>query len=324
VHIPDNRAIRDRDVSVRKVLATNEISPDGVECELNNLNGFVGMLEARNSALDSPYCPSCVYGIDFSGAKKAGTKIWIATATIVRDTLKIEDCLQAKDLPSSATERGQCLGALRHFISTRKACAFGLDFPFGLPNILVEANSWEEFILSFSNRYPGPEEFRDTCWVAAGNRELRRDTDKVSRTPFSPYNRRLYRQTYYGIHDVLAPLVREQLVYVLPMQKASPGRPWLFEVCPASTLQQMGLRLTYKGGSKANSAARVRILKGIEATSAMVIQTSALRSRTLDDRYGDALDSVIAAFTTFRALRNLAPSFVPRTDAYALEGYVYV
>jgi len=50
------------------VLGTNEISPDGVEYERKNLNGFVGMLKARNSVLDPPYRPTCVYGIDFSGA----------------------------------------------------------------------------------------------------------------------------------------------------------------------------------------------------------------------------------------------------------------
>jgi len=312
-------------VSVSKVLGTNEISPDGVECERNNLNGFVGMLKARNSALDSPYRPSCVYGVDFSGAKKAGTKIWIASATIVRDALKIEDCGQAKDLPGSATERDQCLGALRHLISTQKACAFGLDFPFGLPSVLVEVNSWEEFVLSFSNRYPGPKEFRDACWVAAGNRELKRDTDKVSQTPFSPYNRRLYRQTYYGIRDVLAPLVRDQLACVLPMQRTSPGKPWLFEVCPASTLKQIiGPHLQYKGSSKKNSAGRARILERIKETGALLIQTSALRSKILDDPDGDALDSVIAAFATFRALRNLARFSVQGSDSYVLEGYVYV
>jgi len=153
------------------------------------------MLKAGNSALDSLCLPSRVYGVDFSGAKKAGTKIWIASATIVGDALEIEDCCQAKDLPGSAAERDQCLGALRHFISAQKTCAFGLDFPFGLPKKVVKANSWEEFVLSFSNHYPDPEQFREICWVAAGNCEERRETDRISQTPFSPYNRRLYRQT---------------------------------------------------------------------------------------------------------------------------------
>ena len=69
---------------------------------------------------------------------------------------------------------------------------------------------------------------------------------------------------------------------------------------------------------------RARIIKGIEETGALLIQTSALRSKILDDPDGDALDSVIAAFATFWALRNLAHSSVQESDSYALEGYVYV
>jgi hypothetical protein len=69
---------------------------------------------------------------------------------------------------------------------------------------------------------------------------------------------------------------------------------------------------------------RARIIKGIEETGTILIETSALRSKILDDRDGDALDSVIAAFTTFRALRNLACHSVSRTSTYVLEGYVYV
>ena len=283
------------------------------------------MLKAKDLKRDLTCLPSKVYGVDFSGAKKAGSRIWIASALIIRNVLKIEDCFQAKDLPGSATERDSCLQALCHFISSQKTCAFGLDFPFSLPGKLVEANKWEEFVLSFSNRYPDPEEFRGMCLVAADNRELRRVTDKLSHTPFSPYNLRLYRQTYYGIRNVLVPLVRDQLVYVMPMQSTLPGKPWLFEVCPASTLKSINLYLLpYKRADKESRLNRARIIKGVVETGAILIESSALRSKIIDDRNGDALDSVIAAFATFRAFSNLGSSPVPETDPYKLEGYVYV
>jgi len=274
---------------------------------------------------DSPCFPSKVYGIDFSGAKKAGSKIWIASAIIEGNVLHIEDCRQAKEV-LGATERDHCLRTLRDFISTQKAGAFGLDFPFGLPEKVIKADSWEEFVLSFGNRYPDPEQFKKVCWVTAGNCEERRDTDRKSQTPFSPYNRRLYRQTYYGIRDVLAPLVRDQLACVLPMQRKSPNRPWLFEICPASTLKRMGLRQPYKGRNKGSDrkAIRAHILAGIEKTGVVLIKPSALRSTILDEPDGDALDSVIAAFATFRAFRSLVHATVPGTGTYALEGYVYV
>ena len=282
------------------------------------------MLKAKDLKRDSPGFPSKVYGIDFSGAKKAGSKIWIASAIIVGNALHIEDCRQAKEL-LGVTERDQCLRILRDFISAQKACAFGLDFPFGLPRKVIKANSWEEFVLSFGNRYPDPEQFRKICWATAGNCEERRDTDRTSQTPFSPYNRRLYRQTYYGIRDVLAPLVQYQLARVLPMQKASPSGPWLFEICPASTLKRMGLYQPYKGHNKGSDRRvnRAHILEGIEKTGVVMIKPSALRSTILDDPGGDALDSVIAAFATFRAVRSLIHSTVPGTGTYILEGYVY-
>jgi hypothetical protein len=44
----------------------------------------------------------------------------------------------------------------------------------------------------------------------------------------------------------------------------------------------------------------------------------------LDDSGGDALDSVVAAFAIFRALRNPAGFVAAENDVYAVEGYVYV
>lgn len=269
---------------------------------------------------------SNIYGIDFSGAKDAGNKIWIATATISGDTIQIEDCCPAKNLPDSTAERDRCLSTLRHFVSEQKACAFGLDFPFGLPRGIVKDKHWEDFVLSFGNRFSDPEDFRKTCWEAAGNREMRRETDKKSQTPFSPYNRWLYRQTYYGIRAILAPLVQDHMVCVLPMQRMSPSQPWLLEICPASTLKEMGLYQPYKWyrQDKDKKIGRKRILEGIEKTGGIIIKSSALRAVILDNPGGDALDSVIAAFATFRAIGSSADSSVPLTSNSLLEGYVYI
>jgi hypothetical protein len=37
-----------------------------------------------------------IYGIDFSGAKDAGKKIWIAKGIVKGETLLIEDCFRAR------------------------------------------------------------------------------------------------------------------------------------------------------------------------------------------------------------------------------------
>jgi hypothetical protein len=266
--------------------------------------------------------PRQIYGVDFSGAAQAGKKIWLAQGVIEEEAWSIEACYRGADLPGSSVGRDRCLAALRDFISGAGASAFGLDFPFGLPGQLLKERRWEDFVLSFAERYTSPEAFRQACRASATGKELRRVTDKESRTPFSPYNLRLYRQTYFGIGDVLAPLVREGMACILPMQPATPGRPWVIEICPASTLRRAGLNGLYKGVRQEHYAARARILEELERSVPLTIP-AALRSTILDDNEGDALDSVVAAVAVWRALRSESPT-VGDNAAYTLEGYVYV
>ena len=66
----------------------------------------------------------------------------------------------------------------------------------------------------------------------------------------SIFRLRLYRQTYFGIRDVLYPLARDQQVCVLPMQSVLPDRAWILKICPASTLKRENLYLRrYKRGT---------------------------------------------------------------------------
>jgi hypothetical protein len=179
-----------------------------------------------------------IYGVDFSGASDAGKTIWLAGGIVHGADLRIDECTQAKDLPGSSASRDECLAALGRFIAGSGASAFGLDFPFGLPRPLVRQPSWQDFVLAFPDEYPRAEAFRESCRQAAGGRELKRLTDRQSATPFSPYNLRLFRQTYYGIRDLLHPLVRQGAASVRPMQPVEPDRPWILEICPASTLKR--------------------------------------------------------------------------------------
>lgn len=275
---------------------------------------------------DQPHNRTRVYGIDFSGARDAGKRIWIASGTVDGDALRIGECFQARDLPGSAKGLEQCLGALQEFIAREKRGAFGLDFPFGLPRALVAGKkSWEDFVLSFPDDYASAGEFRHHCRQAGGDHELRRETDRKSKTPFSPYNLRLYRQTYYGIRDVLYPLVRDRSASVLPMQVAAHGLPWALEICPASTLKEERIPSQYyKRKSDEGRETRRYILSQIEAREILSVPEPDVRSRILDDPGGDALDSVIAALATFRAIRDPAFPVTEDSQVYALEGYVYV
>jgi len=178
------------------------------------------------SYIDCNY-PSHIFGVDFSGALNAGRKIWVSKAKITEGKLLFEGCARGKDLPSSGKDRENCLKALVTFISTQDFCAFGLDFPFGIPAEIVQERTWEEFILSFPDEYKSADEFRESCRLRTEGKELQRKTDQEKETPFSPYNLWLYKQTYFGIRDVLHPLVSNGLTYVVPMQKADHRRPWV-------------------------------------------------------------------------------------------------
>jgi len=271
--------------------------------------------------MSSPDLRRIVYGVDFSGARDAGKKIWIARGIIEEDVLLITECSRAEDKLGSGRNRDQTFKALSEFISKHKDSIFGLDFSFGIPMSLVKEGSWEQFVLSFEDTYTTPEEFRTECPSASGGKELKRFTDIEAKTPFSPYNLRLHKQTYFGIRDVLGSLIKNNRVCVLPMQKPLADRAWVLEICPASTLKRENLSLAYKGRDEIMRTARVKILEGIKKTGALKIRKSALRSKILEDRGGDALDSVIAGFATFGALKN---GFTfDKNSPYALEGWVY-
>jgi hypothetical protein len=265
-----------------------------------------------------------VFGIDFSGASDAGRKIWIAEGIIKKGALQIQVCNQASYFLEADSKLDSCLQALCDFISEEKDGVFGFDFPFGLPRELVEKRNWEDFVLYFPENYSSPGEFRSKCRISTMGRELKRITDVESKAPFSPYNLRVYRQTYYGIRDVLHPLVKEHLACVLPMQGASPGKPWVLEICPASTLKkllQVKKLPSYKGASDQHYNVRGLILNELTRTNLLSIPRL-IRSKAKDDSGGDALDSIIAAYSTFCAYRD--DFKVEYNENYSLEGYVFV
>jgi hypothetical protein len=262
-----------------------------------------------------------VYGVDFSGARDAGRRIWLARCSIGEGALNLEDLFQAESLPGSGRERGLSHRALAAFIGEQEDGIFGLDFPFSLPGDLIKGKSWDEFVLTFSKTYASPEDFRELCRSQASGRELRRHTDIESKTPFSPYNLRIFRQTYFGIRDVLATLVRTYKARILPMQQPLDDKAWVLEICPASTLEKQNIKRPYKGRADNRRAARRKILEAIEGNCNLKVAGSAIRATIESDIGGDALDSVVAALATFNAFRN---SFVPDASCpYELEGWVY-
>lgn len=262
------------------------------------------------------------YGVDFSGAQNAGRRIWLAVANVEGDTLVVQTIQRAADLPGGAINRDQAIIALGDFIaSAPPRSLFGLDFPFGLPLMLVNTTTWADFALRFGDDYPDAEIFPAYCRDVTNGKELRRLTDEEAKTPFCAYNLRLYRQTYYGIRDLLAPLVREELVSVLPMTRAA-ERPWLIEVCPASTLKRLNLYRPYKGNDAGRQTARAQIL---DALSDLYLAPD-MRALVLSDANGDVLDSILCAYTAYKVSATPRQLFLYAQNEveYQLEGYVYV
>lgn len=274
--------------------------------------------------------PTHIFGVDFSAAEAtAGRGTVLAEGRVDGPLLVIDRCLFAADLPNSGLERNRCLPALRAYLARQRGAAVGLDFPFGLPRSHVVEPDWPAFARAFTSRYPDPENFRSACWSEAGERELKRRTDRETRTPHGVANLRLYKQTYYGIGAVLAPLVREDTACVLPMQTPRPDHAWLLETCPASTLKEANRypasgQPGYKGPSVENRAARERLLNWLVTARAIRLGTPSLARTVRDDDSGDFLDSILAAAAAFRATRR--PDGLLRSLAadYTLEGMVYV
>jgi Protein of unknown function (DUF429) len=262
-----------------------------------------------------------IVGVDFSGARNAGRLIWIAEGVDAGGALRIESCRPAMELDGGSRRRDDAIQAVAQRIRETGPAVVGLDFPFGLPESLADEATWFDFATSFGRRYVSAEEFKRICLERAGGRELRRLTDLETRTPFSPYNLRLYRQTYYGIRDLLAPLVTSNDACVLPMQSPVPGKTWLVEICPASTLKSNLPHVrNYKNRSVESSESRQRILRWLEGGPSVIL-TDAVRNRALMDSHGDAVDSVIAAYAAWRALKvQMGPV---GSERYQREGFVF-
>ena len=184
----------------------------------------------------------------------------------------------------------------------------------------MDGQTWLQFIRAFTERYATPQDFRQTCLHATNGRELKRRTDVEARTPFSPYNLRIYRQTYYGLRDVIAPLVHERSVRVLPMQTSRPGVTSVIEICPASTLKQMDWYRPYKGRSIAQRTTRMLMMRSLQREGVQL--AGQLKPIVLADPEGDALDSILAAWAAYRSRSQL--DRVPRYPLYQREGYVFV
>lgn len=100
--------------------------------------------------------------------------------------------------------------------------------------------------MNFDNKFEDEYAFRNHYRKLNNGKELKRKTDIETKTPFCPYNLRLYRQTYFGINKIICPIIKDKLATVLPMQNNINSTIKIVEICPASTLKLHNIYLVYK------------------------------------------------------------------------------
>lgn len=258
-----------------------------------------------------------ILGLDFSGARDAGRKIWLAEASAsANGPIMIARCFPAAEL-SGTPQREQVMPALRAYLAAQRGAVIGCDFPFSLHVTQIDAPDWLTFVRRFSNRFPNEDAFRSATRAMP---EPKRRCDLEGAVPFAPTNLRLYRQTYYGIRDLLAPLALSGAARIVPLQPPDHNLPCMIEVCPASYLKSAGLYGSYKGKGAAARGARERILDALDGQELALEHD--LRARLIADTEGDALDSVIAALIAARAVRRGEINRAP-TSLEQLEGRVF-
>lgn len=263
-----------------------------------------------------------IFGVDFSGAKDAGRKIWITEAAVQDGVLTLSACYPVCELvPDKNKGREVGLEALCRLILSNPCSVFGMDFPFSLPEKLLSAKEWTAFISDFLSEYRSVDDFRKRMRETGGKKELKRLTDIEVKAPFSIYNLRIYRQTYFGIRDVLRPLVISEKVCAVPMQKPDKDRPWLMEICPASTLKKEGLYIGYKGNTPQDEEKRSYITERFIEKGISVPED--IRLRIVKNKDGDALDSFIAAYAAYSSVLKLGSIIRDLPGIYLREGYTF-
>ncbi len=269
-----------------------------------------------------------IRGIDFSGGQRPGDDIWIAEGHFEGETLRIDRCQSAAQR-FDGTGRERILRELRETLG-RADGTTGLDFSFGLPAALLPdgVGTWTDATRWFAETFAGVDatEMRDRLKSEARSLpgdgvELKRRTDRTVGAS-SPYSFITYYQTLYGIRDVLAPLVESESVAIPPVGPG--GRRNLIEIYPAGTLRRLGTTDTkYKDGADGAERRRERIVDRLTAPDAgiTVELPATVRETTLGEPGGDALDSVVAAVATARAVDS---AFEADRPFDAREGHIYI
>ncbi|MEF8841474.1 MAG: DUF429 domain-containing protein [Haloarculaceae archaeon] len=269
-----------------------------------------------------------LHGVDFSGASEPGESVWLTTAEPTDDGVEVTACRSAREA-FGVSDRDEVLASLRSF--PEEGDVMGVDASFGLPRpVLPErvaaSDDWREAVRWVAGEYADADalaaqaDWKDRARASeADGIELKRRTDG-STGANSPYSFITRYQTFHAMRDLLAPVLDS--VSVPPMIPGDDRGPTLIEVYPAATLRSLGVPdRKYKDSSDPRARERrERILAGLCEWG--VTLPERFEERVLGDADGDALDSLVAAVATARAVESRFAVEDGRYDP--VEGYIYV
>ena len=270
------------------------------------------------------------FGVDFSGAKRAGRTAWVAEVSLEHPRPRLVGLAPLGRLAGDDA-RGPALAWLSDRIARSGAALWAMDFPFGLPLELL-GDGWPSQLEVVRTWNGGAYDFGLHCVAEAkrlcGTMHPRRLTDTEAKAPFDCTHYRIIYQTFHGMRDVLGPLERTPGTCVLPFQwrKLPRATRVLVESCPASTLKRHGLpHRNYKqpaGGKLERFRLRNRqaILAWLEARCEI---TRHRRRVMLTDPGGDALDATLCAVGGLLAVRETGLAAVRAHPRYRREGMIF-
>jgi hypothetical protein len=263
-----------------------------------------------------------IWGVDFSGARDAEKRIWIAKGREGTDALASATDVTAlaplTAFKADAKGAAAAARALADLVMTEKPATVGIDAPLGVP-ARAAPQGWARFVTSLPECFTDAEAFRAHVLGACEGREVRRACDVAAKTPFAVANLRLYRQSYHAMADFAAPLLRAGAAVFPPMQAIRDDKPLVLETCPASALKAWGRYRAYKGAAMARRAQRETFLEHLAGRG--LAMSDALREIALEDAGGDALDALIALEITARTRRAI-PTLSPN-DPRWVEAEVF-
>ena len=276
------------------------------------------------------FTPISIYGVDFSGAAKAGRTIWICRAESGGDRLQVRE-LDRLDRIVGHVDRDPALAGLVELIQQSDTALWGMDFPFGLP-IELGWPTWPDQLAAVQNWQKSTADFgrhcRDRSLASHDKQHIRRTTDTETKTPFDCYHYRIIYQTFHGMRDVLAPLRADATTAVVPFEITSKStRRVVAEACPSSTIKRLGLpHQNYKqpaGGPL--TAKRRRTRKHLyEGLAEVADVPDKLLRKIQRDPGGDAMDAVLAAVGVANGWQAYDAAAVAKHERYGREGMIFM